>query len=504
MLWWHLRKLRSADVEQRRRAVQAVTAARTPKALEALAGALGDSDPAVRSLAARALLATAAERPGDRIRTDGAVAALHEILTGAEPAAADLAATVLVEAGAAHPDVITRRGVAKALGSARTARALETLLALMQDRDPDVRDHAARGLGSARHHAAERVLLEEAGRNAGALWALVALGTPAAIGRAVAVLEERHEKLPSALVAEIEDKLASLSDSAARDVLRRALLDAITQGGAKQHAAPRAIRTLDRADPDWRQSPEARAAVTGLAALADIGDGQALELLAEVVQPPAAEALVRIFVSALRGTTIYSIRAGARGLRRICHEPATVAERVLLAHADDRDSIAKMGEDAIAVALAERDLPAWRRIELIARSGTPALPALLEVARGTACPELREIAVVELASWAKAGRSGAQVFPVLVGLVSDEQSSVRQRAIYELSQDRARQSAEMRTALESAGYGGDLEGGLLAANRCTACGTTLTTTTESRGDDWIYVRVCVDCGKRWSGVGPGG
>jgi HEAT repeat protein len=55
MLWWNLRRLKSNDVQTRRRAIKGLSKSRSPRALAALMAALGDESHLARKEAAEAL-----------------------------------------------------------------------------------------------------------------------------------------------------------------------------------------------------------------------------------------------------------------------------------------------------------------------------------------------------------------------------------------------------------------------------------------------------------------
>jgi HEAT repeat protein len=55
MLWWNLLRLKSSDVQTRRRAIKGLSKSRSPRALVALMAALGDESPLARKEAAEAL-----------------------------------------------------------------------------------------------------------------------------------------------------------------------------------------------------------------------------------------------------------------------------------------------------------------------------------------------------------------------------------------------------------------------------------------------------------------
>jgi HEAT repeat protein len=55
MLWWNLRRLKSGDVQTRRRAIKGLSRSRNPRALAALMAALVDESHLARKEAAQAL-----------------------------------------------------------------------------------------------------------------------------------------------------------------------------------------------------------------------------------------------------------------------------------------------------------------------------------------------------------------------------------------------------------------------------------------------------------------
>jgi hypothetical protein len=55
MLWWNLRRLKSSDVQTRRRAIKGLSKSRSPRALAALIAALGDESHLARKEAAETL-----------------------------------------------------------------------------------------------------------------------------------------------------------------------------------------------------------------------------------------------------------------------------------------------------------------------------------------------------------------------------------------------------------------------------------------------------------------
>jgi HEAT repeat protein/beta-lactamase regulating signal transducer with metallopeptidase domain len=145
--------LKDSDAEVRENALQALAGLRDPRVFEPLVAALRDASADVRSQAAHGLgelrnpraidALTAALKDEDPEVREQAVFALGEIR---DPRAVDPLAAAL--AGDEAADV--RERAAFALGELRDARAVQPLATALKDASPDVRERAAFALGELR------------------------------------------------------------------------------------------------------------------------------------------------------------------------------------------------------------------------------------------------------------------------------------------------------------------------------------------------------------------
>lgn len=163
MLWWTLRKARSADRSTREDAVKALAAhANNPRAVRALVQALQDEEWEVQ-YAAREVLEAVRRLPADCEST------LTSLLKSKNHHAREYAAEVLGRCRAApalpglieslrDPEVGVRQEAAEALGEIGDAKAADALIAALRDSDEITRLNAARALGKIGHPRAIKPL----------------------------------------------------------------------------------------------------------------------------------------------------------------------------------------------------------------------------------------------------------------------------------------------------------------------------------------------------------
>ena len=248
MLWWALRQLRSSNAETRKYAVRNLGESGNAKAVSPLIAALNDAEPLVSSEALKALrnlLGTIV----DVQATEALVAALKVSDFWVQSSATDLLVKIGVD-------------------------AVEPLIAALIDDNPDFRNHAAQALGKIRDTRAVEpliALLEDKNMGYFVEMALGDIGDKRAVEPLIAKLKRQNYGDPHTF-----DELAKIGGPRVIEFLvRECAANALTKVDDKQAV----VESLITALKDNSESVRAHAAE----ALGLIGDEKAVESLISVL-----------------------------------------------------------------------------------------------------------------------------------------------------------------------------------------------------------------------------
>jgi hypothetical protein len=169
-------------------------------------------------------------------------------------------------------------------------------------------------------------------------------------------------------------------------------------------------------------------------------------------------------------------------------EPASPIERVLVLQAESaKEALRAMGRELVAIALEATDLESHVRIDLVELGG--GVDALIELARSTEHPDLRESAIVALGSHVKPPDE-ARLLGVLGELATGASDlRARMRALHSVRGRREKQGDAAALAA--------LEDRLFAARFCKSCAGPLVERREPRGDDFVVVHACTECSAKY-------
>ena len=289
------------DTEYRVRQVAAETLGRIgdSRALEPLMAGLGDHESDVRKAATEAL---------ERIDPNWA-----------RSRAASRAVPIVLEA-LNHKNSAVRQTAAAALGKIGDARAVEPLVAALEDSVSDVRREAATELDRIdpdwrRSEAAKRAVptLLEALKDRAKQWAaaevLGSVGDARAVEPLMGVLTDQHAYTDARQAA--AEALAKIADRRAVGSLVAVLPD------KNKHVRQAAAQALDQIDPSWAKSEAAKQAVPTLVAALAYNDSNVQLAAAEALGKIADGRAVEPLAAALGDEDLHMRQAAGAALDRI-------------------------------------------------------------------------------------------------------------------------------------------------------------------------------------------